>query len=205
MEEQTTAAWSILPLLMSFLIMVAAMTFTTAEAAPRYGVFLFFAAAAGLGLFLKRVSGRPFCIVALAAASLCALAALYYHYQNLIVNDTSAQSDYAQVAGMMKERGVTKGYATFDHANTITVIANDAVQVRPVNNMNDLEGAKWLANAAWYPPYTDADQPVFYIVTDYTYEDFMQAAKERGIMITEELHAGAFTLFLSDRDVTIAP
>ena len=195
----------------SFVLTVLAMAYTTGEAATRYGIYLLFGAGAGYGVLLQQLSqqtkkGRRSNIrylMAILPVIVCAAGALSYNYRNLIKNDHMAQSAYGRIAAEMQVRGVKKGYATFDWANTITVVSNDTVHVRPVNNMKDLEGSKWLANETWYPPYTEQECPVVYITTAYTRETFLETAEMRNIRISEELAVEEYTLFFTAMDYTI--
>lgn len=207
-KTETDAAWAILPLTVSVFVMVAAMTLTTTDVAPRYAVMVFFAAAGGYGLLLQHLyeAGNRYRRMRYAVVFpviVCAVISIGYNWNHLICPDTTQEDTYAQIADTMVAHNVTKGYATFDWANTITVVSNDTVQVRPVNNMKDLEGAKWLANATWYPPYADAGQKVFYITTSYTDDMFMDSARDRNIQILETIRINDFILYMTDIDYTV--
>lgn len=194
--------WTTLPLAVSGAVMFLAMSFTTSEVASRYLVYLVFAVSAGYALFLQRQSrdGRA---ISLIPVILCAILSFKYNHKNLIINDASATSAYMRIADWMQENGYEKGYATFDWASTVTVVSNDRVHVRPVNNMTDLEGNKWLANATWYPPYTEQDRPVVYITTDYTDEALRETFSKRGIVPARSQDIDEFHLYVTESDLTI--
>lgn len=206
-ETESDAAWAIMPLIASFLVMVAAMTFTTTEVAARYAVMLFFAAAGGYGLLMQRLHRTEMRQewVRYAAAIpvlVCTIISLRYNWNNLIAADTSGRDAHARIADMMVQKGVTKGYTTFDWANTITVVSNGEVQVCPVTNMADLEATKWLSDAGWYPPYTDAEREVFYITSRFHDAEFREAISQRNINVLEEIAVDDYTMYLTDRDYT---
>ncbi|MBQ9512154.1 MAG: hypothetical protein IJR58_03075, partial [Lachnospiraceae bacterium] len=203
-------SWLLLALFLSPVTMMLAMAFTTSEVSARYMVYLFFVAAAGIGILLQhidvtdglspvshRFGGRgtvsaatanPFTTLFIANTPilLAALLALRFNYHALIKNDFSQDSSYMHVAEWMIDNGYDKGYATFDFANPITVMSNGAVQACAVSNMYDLEGAKWLTNAAWYLPYTERKGPVVMITTPSSEPDFKILLEERPEIIAIE-------------------
>lgn len=203
-------SWPLLALFLSPVTMMLAMAFTTSEVSARYMVYLFFVAAAGIGILLQHIdvpvstaTANPFTtlFIAITPILLAALLALRFNYHALIKNDSSQDSSYMHVAEWMIENGYDKGYATFDHANPITVISNGAVQVCAVSDMYDLEGAKWLTNATWYPPYTGRKGPAVIITTPSSEPDFKTLLEEQSeIIVIERIEVDGFILYATKED-----
>lgn len=218
-------SWPLLALFLSPVTMMLAMAFTTSEVSARYMVYLFFVAAAGIGILLQHidvtdglspvshrfggrgivsaVTANPFTtlFIAITPILLTALMALRFNYHALIKNDSSQDSSYMHVAEWMIENGYDKGYATFDFANPITVMSNGAVQVCAVSNMHDLEGAKWLTNAAWYPPYSERKGPVVMITTQSSEPDFKTLLEEQSeIIVIDRIEVDGYILYATKED-----
>ena len=103
----------------------------------------------------------------------------------------------------MTENGYTYGYTTFDYANYITVMGNNAVKVRAVNNMAEMAGCKWLSDTTWYPPVKSQEGETCYIVSEAMTEDFnvFLETYEPEIVNTEEV--GKFVIYVLDHDYTL--
>ena len=60
-----------------------------------------------------------------------------------------------QLTNMLEKQGLTYGYATFWHANAITVISGEKLKVRNVSvNENGIQKATYQTDSRWYE-----DQP----------------------------------------------
>lgn len=199
--------WGTLGPVASIVLVVLALTFTTREVAPRYFFPELFIIATGTGLFMNRFKRKglkvqPSALVAAVVVMLGILSSKYY-YDTLITGDVSASSAEAQVADWMKERGYEYGYAIFDNANSITVISDNAVKVRAVNNMRDMEGCKWLSDSTWYPPVKSSEGKTCYIVSESAREDFDVFLKERNPEVIEVSDVDRFTVYVLDHDYTV--
>ena len=206
-KEGTDLLWGPLGPIASIVLVVLALTFTTREVAPRYFFPELFIIATGVGLFMNRfkregLKVQPSGLVAIVVVMLGILASRYY-YNGLIAGDVSSRSGEAQVAAWMQEKGYEYGYATFDNANNITVIANNAVKIRPVNNMKDMEGCKWLADSTWYPPVKSSEGRTCYLVSEGAREDFDEFLRQRKPEIVEVTEVNRFTVYVLDHDYTV--
>jgi hypothetical protein len=118
-------------------------------------------------------------------------------------DDSSFDTDAYKAAAWMMENGYEYGYSTFDHANYITAMANDAVKVRAVNNMDDMEGCKWLTDSNWYPPVKGADGATCYVVTPHLMEDFERFLERYKPEVLAVGEAGDYTIYVLNRDYTV--
>lgn len=82
-----------------------------------------------------------------------------------------------QLTNMLEDQGLTYGYATFWHANAMTVISGDKLKVRNVNVDEDgVQKAVYQTAAAWYD-----DQPGqedYFLLLDTEEYQVLAAAKD---------------------------
>ena len=103
----------------------------------------------------------------------------------------------------MEEHRYEHGYSTFNNANTITVISNNRVKVRAVDNMYDLHGCKWLTDMSWYPPTKSSEGATVYIVVTDWQPDFDMFLDETAPGIIEQTTIGDYNIYVLDHDYTI--
>ncbi|SFU87437.1 hypothetical protein [Butyrivibrio sp. INlla21] len=144
--------------------------------------------------------------VALAVAALVIVYGTdkaYIFNKDLIVNDNSSDWATVKVARWMEDHGYEYGYSTFNHANPITVMSNNKVKVRAVNSMKEMQGAKWLSDKTWYPPYRSSEGPTCYIVSDSGDEDFAEFLAAQHPTIIEEDDVEGYSIYVLDHDYTV--
>ena len=221
--------WSMLAFPFGVIVCMLSSTFTTAEAAPRYYVMILFVVGVGVALFmhfLKELLEKRNCklaeskaghrsgkgVMAIAGYVVLAVAAFvivygtdkaYIFNKDLIVNDNSSDWATAKVANWMEDHGYEYGYSTFNHANPITVMSNNKVKVRAVNSMKEMQGAKWLSDKTWYPPYRSSEGPTCYIVSDSGDEDFAEFLAAQQPTIIEEADVEGYAIYVLDHDYTV--
>ena len=193
--------WSLLSHIVSLVICILSLTFTTFDVAPRYFIAELFIVGVGV-MILSDVSDYRLRLGITVLTVIVGLTSAKYYYTNLIQNDDTKSRDEYLVGQWMQENGYKYGYATFDFANAITVISNDAVRVRAINTMNELEGMKWLSDATWYPPTKNADGATCYITTDASKGEFEEWMQNNGVDALSMNAVGRFTVYVLDRDYT---
>ena len=194
--------WAAIPIPCGFITFVLSTTFSTAEAAPRYYLMQVFAVAVGVAMLMNLFKPTVTMWAAVAVAFYGVISAGVF-YQDLVQNDSSASSEYVKMADWMEDSGYLYGYSTFDHANTMTVMCNDAVKIRPVNSLDKMEGMKWLSNAIWYPPYKDVAGKTCYVVSKAKEEDFSAFVSDKHPTIVETKEFDSFTVYVLDHDYTL--
>ena len=198
-ESGETSLWSTLSLVASLVLWIILGTFTTTEVAPRYFIMLLFIVAVGVALFMKLLDRRYTVFVAAPVLVLGLIAARYY-YDGLIVNDETLSRDEYRAAEWMEQNGYEYGYATFDFANTITVMSNERIHVRALNSMEKLDACKWLTDSKWYPPVKSAEGETCYIVTKYTEADLQAFIEAHSPTVVRTEQIGIFTIYVFDHD-----
>ncbi len=197
-------------------VMIFAMAFTTFEVAPRYSLYIFFAAGCGIGMLADRAGSeesagnpvkstlpkfRPVLIFIYAAAFICGILFCTWGVNNLILKDGSERSSYVEIEEWMQKRGVDTGYAVFDFASDMTVVCNGRVNIYPVSSLREMEGCKWLSNAVWYPPTASADRKVLVMTTDHTDKDFEEfMAGDSSAVVTDSTRISDFNCYILEND-----
>ncbi len=199
-EEGLSA--SVLVFVFGFLICVFLTTFTTSLVAGRYYLMLIFIIAIGLAMFIKHF-GYNTAILCTVLISVYSVFAIIDFYDVLISGDNSKNSDAYKVTEWMQENGYEYGYATFDNANMMTVLSNNQVKIRAVNNLADMEGCKWLTDTTWYPPVKSTEGETCYIVNEYTNEDFNKFLEDYDADILNVENLGYYTVYVLDHDYTV--
>lgn len=194
--------WSTLVFPIDFFICLIMTTFTTSQVADRYYIMLIFAVAIGAVMLVRNFPdwGKALAFIVVAAYSCCAFVSFYHA---LILEDHSQETIEYAAFKWMQDNGYEYGYSTFEHANLITVMGNNTVKVRCVNNMRDLEGSKWLSDTLWYPPYKDASGETCYLVSDYMQDDFDGFLAEYNPEVVRVEKVGYYTVYVLDHDYTV--
>ena len=195
--------WNSLSFILSVCGYVFVTTFTTNMVSERYYMMIIFAIAVGVSYFAKSISKVDVKRIIAVSVIIYGVFAAADFYKTLIVDDNSETSDQYLVAMWMEDNGYTYGYSTFDHANYITVMSNNAVKVRSVNNMADMEGCKWLTDMTWYPPIKSSDGETCYIITSYLEDDFNKFLAEYNPQVVETAEIGRYMIYVLDKDYTL--
>ncbi len=186
-------------MILGVLLCVFLTTLTTSEAAPRYYVMELFVVGTGTALFIRKLPGL-WKLLPVAVVLVIGISSALYQYDSLVKEDNSGATSEMQVVHWMEQKGYGYGYSTFEHANTITVLANNKIQVRALNNMMDLEGSKWLSDKIWYPPFKKESGPVCYIFTDGLKGEFDKFLEKEDPQIIENVSIGSYKIYVLGRD-----
>ena len=194
--------WSALSHVASLVVCVLSTTFTTVEAAPRYYIMEIFIVAVGFALVMNRFRNSIGIYLSVLVMIVGIMASTYY-YSALIKGDNSAGTDEYKVVEWMRDNGYEYGYATFDFANTITVMSNNDVKVRSINSFREMEGCKWLTDSVWYPPTKDTAGETCYIVTENTEGDFKTWMADNNPQVIKSQKLGRFMVYVLDHDYIV--
>ena len=193
--------WSIFPILFGVIVVILSTTFSTAESAPRYYLMQIFVVGTGMAVLIDSYKPELTRYLAALAVIYGVFSAISFH-EVLIKEDNSGDLEMTRMAEYMLDEGYEYGYSTFDFANAMTVISNNRVKIRAVNSFEEMEGAKWLSDSGWYPPFKEADMPTCYIVSDERSEDFQKFVEREKPLITGQRAFDGFTVYVTERDYT---
>lgn len=83
-----------------------------------------------------------------------------------------------EVITTLLEHNLTKGYAPYWHSHIFTVLSNNKVEIRPLEDANDDEEAgRWLTSRSWYDK-SYVDQNSFILMPIDEIADFEKALQE---------------------------
>ncbi len=200
--EKNKPLFSMMAIPAGIVVIVLSTTFTTAEVAPRYYLCQIFFVAVGTSLFMHYVKPDITRWVAVLAI-IYGLYSGFCFYDAFVIQDKSSESEYVQMTDWMYENGYSYGYATFDHANTMTIMCNDRVEIRPVSSYSELQGAKWLSDKSWYPPFKDQNEPVCYVVSKSKNDEFLEYVNRQNPEIIDKEEFESYIVYVTDHDYTL--
>lgn len=174
-KAQITAEdWAILFMIASPCMTAVFAAFTTVESSERYYFILLFAIpfvllkwAAKLIKKCPWISGVTACLTILV---------LIHNFQTIYMpilksNDPQGDPRY-EVVSFLEENQYDTAYASFESANTMTVLSGGAVQVSPVASVEKMDICKWMSSTEWYVPNVPFEKKTAYIVTEAESGDF---------------------------------
>ncbi len=107
-------------------------------------------------------------------------------------------ADEYQVVEFLKENNYLTAYATFEHANTMTVLSNGDVRVYSVATIEKMDICKWLTSTDWYFPNVPYKHKTAYIVTETEMAAINEFLKEKENLVHEAATIGKYHIFFSD-------
>ncbi|MDK9692911.1 MAG: hypothetical protein OEL19_01530 [Sulfurimonas sp.] len=103
----------------------------------------------------------------------------YLSIQSTLQKDVSAKiiEQREEVIKILLDNGVTKGYAPYWHSHVFTVLSDNKVEIRPLEDLNyKREAGAWLSSSSWYDK-TDKGGS-FILMPSEKIEPFERATKE---------------------------
>lgn len=89
-------------------------------------------------------------------------------------------------------------YATFENANSMTVIADGKVQVVPVASVDKMDICKWLSSSEWYVPAKPYHSTTAYVITESEMEEFEQFLEGKEETVSKVGQIGKFSIYVSE-------
>lgn len=188
--------WTFLAFTLSVFLTMAVLTFTTVGSANRYYILIFFSMASVLTiLWEKRYIFKWMILVIIIITFSGNAVRIYVPY---ILNEGYKENTTIQVAEYLSQQGYERAYATFEHANYMTVASNGKVQVSPVDSVETMNICKWLSSKRWYGSNVPYESKTAYIITENDIEKFQNFQKKYGEEIVHENKIGIYYIFKSD-------
>lgn len=117
-----------------------------------------------------------------------------------IIQTAEMTDERNAVVEYLKENNCTIAYATFENANSMTVLSDGTVTVAAVSSLERMDACKWLSSSGWYVPNIPFDEKTAYIVTEAEQEafnTFLEAHKEE---IWYETQRGKYLVYMSEHN-----
>lgn len=93
-------------------------------------------------------------------------------YLPVLKSKEPAESELREVTEFLCEQGFERAYATFENANTITVLADGEVRAAAVASVKDMSICKWLSSSSWYVPAVPYEERTAYVITEAELSEF---------------------------------
>ena len=200
-NKKLTDKWAMVPFVFSIFIMIFALTFTVTESATRYYIMQMFIIGTGVGYLLRYVKNVVFEIGIVSIVTLVSVLSIVADYRMFFDDEYFHNTDRYKVVCWLEENNYTDAYAVFDVANMLTVISDNRVHVRSVDNMNDLNPCKWLSYAEWYRPYVEKNENIAYIVASDGDNESLQAyLNQQEYELTEYTEIGVYKIYVINKD-----
>ena len=89
--------------------------------------------------------------------------------------------DRHEVIQTLLDNNLTKGYAPYWHSHIFTVLSNNKVEIRPLENSSTRKIGKWLTNTRWYDK-TYIDKNAFILIPKEKVDGFEKTSKELDLL-----------------------
>lgn len=107
-------------------------------------------------------------------------------------------TDLYEVGSYLEENNYQIAYASFENANTVTVLTNGNTRVAAVASMERMDACKWLSSSQWYVPNVPFESRTAYIVTETESESFQKFYDLHSEDIQFDAQIGKFLIYVSD-------
>lgn len=189
--------WVFMNFLVSLLLTMAALTFTTVESSSRYFVVVHYAIAMSLVMMLKKEntfikSGLVFFIAVLFIGN------CYRMYYPMLTDKSYKDNVYVQVGEYLLQEGYEQAYSDFEKGNTLTVYNDGQIQVSPVSSFSNMEVCKCLSSRKWYVPNVPKESKTAYVVPDYRMEEMEEFLKDHQEDVEFKIKIGIYNIYGSD-------
>lgn len=198
-EFITPIEWSWLVLFSSPAVSAFIVAFTTVESTQRYYFMLPFLLVFSVVLLLERKVNK-WKSIGLAVSIILTVINTVNIYLPILSTEEPPDSSQYEVIKFLEKENYSIAYATFEHANMMTVLANGEVRVYPVATVENMDICKWMTSTDWYCPNLPYEQETAYIITDVemdTFQKFLDQ-KEEFIHIVKKI--GKYSIYISDKN-----
>ena len=194
-EEMEFHLWAYLVLWCSPVASAIIVAFSTAESSKRYYfIFIFTLALSTAWLICK--SNKSIKAILIIASLIVMIQNLSSIYLPILGSEDPPRGEALEVVEYLDAEGYRNAYATFENANTMTVLAND-VRVAPVATVEKMDICKWMTSTDWYAPNVPYEQETVYIITETEMEQFKSFLAKHKDGLEELPQIGKYHLFLS--------
>lgn len=197
-SDHTT--WIYFMLFISAPITALIVMFTTTESSHRYFFMIYFAMAFGYTYFLNliREKSRILSHLGYLTIFIVFIFQLNTFYRPIIQSEDLAQTPEYEVSQYLKDNGYLTAYATFESANTMTVLSGGTVRVAAVASVAKMDVCRCLSSSDWYVPNVPYESITAYIVTEKENEEFSELYKQHHEDIQLVTQIDKYLIYVSD-------
>lgn len=199
-RELEAMEWIYLVVCASPVMTALMVAFTTVESTGRYYfVFLAVLSLAAVMLLARQEKNlMPVKVICWAAAGFLMVSNLFQLYVPMMKSKEPPENDYKAVVDFLKENDYLLAYASFENANTMTLVSDGEVRVAPAASVEKMDICKWLSSKEWYPPEISRDQVTAYVVTESQMPEFSVFLQDKEDEIKKVWQTGKFHIYVSD-------
>jgi hypothetical protein len=201
-KDIEAAEWGFLVICASPVVTALIVSFTTFDDTERYYFLLVYAMAFGVVLAGRRLKQEwkvigGFLIAAFVAANINTV------YLPIIRSQEPPASELHEVGNYLIENDYHTAYATFENANTLTVLTNGKVQVSAVASVEKMDICKWMSSTDWYVPNMPFEDKTAYIITKAEAESFAVFLETHKEEVEFAASIGKYSIYTSNYNFSV--
>lgn len=190
-------SWAFLVICASPVVTALMIAFTTVDDSERYYFLLIYAMAFAAVLVWQRI-GSIWKVAGGILIAMFMMVSIHTVYLPVILSEEPLATEEYAVGKYLEENDYQIAYATFENANTITVLTNGRVQVSSVASVDKMDICKWMTSTEWYVPNMPFEERTAYIITESEaelFESFREAHKDEMEFVQK---IGKYLIYTSD-------
>lgn len=195
--EMESVHWAWLVMCASPVMTAVIVAFTTVESTERYYFILLFLLPVSAVLVWEKSKNVIKYMIGVTGI-LLAVSSFVQVYLPVIRSDEPLLTEEYEVTAFLMDKGLSVAYATFENANTMTVLSNGAIRVYPVASVEKMDICKWMTSTEWYCPNMPFEQKTAYIITDSEEDGFTLFTSDKERIVNEVERIGKYTVYVSD-------
>lgn len=196
-KEMEAVDWAFLAVCSSPVVSALMVAFTTVESSERYYFGSIYAMAFAVAFLWNKIKNRWKWIGGILIAALV-VTNIYTIYLPIMKQEEPPETAIYQVGKWLEENQYHTAYATFENANTITVLTNGKARAAAVASVDKMDICKWMSSTDWYVPNVPFVERTAYIVTESEAEMFDDFLKEHGEYVQFDSQIGKYLIYTSD-------
>lgn len=198
-NEISAGEWGYLVLCSSPIVSGLMVAFTTVESTERYYFLLAYVMAFAMILGIKKFNNITVIKTAIGlTAVVFAIINIGRVYVPILKSQEPPLSQAYEVSKYLQENHYDLSYASFENANTMTVLSNGKIRVAAVASVDKMDICKWMSSTDWYVPNMPYEYPTAYIVTETERELFQKFYDLHHEEIRFDTQIGKFLIYVSD-------
>lgn len=201
-KEIEASEWGFLVICASPVVTALIVAFTTFGDSERYYFLLIFAMAFAAVLGGRRLKQRWKVIGGILIA-IFAVVNIYTVYLPILKSQEPPASELYAVGQYLEENNYHTAYATFENANTLTVLTNGKVQAAAVASVEKMDICKWISSTDWYVPNMPFEDKTAYIITEAEAESFASFLEKHRGEVQFAVSIGKYSVYTSDYNFSV--
>lgn len=126
----------------------------------------------------------------------------YVSMQNTLQREAASEiiKQRESVIETLLQNGLTKGYAPYWHSHVFTVLSDNRVEIRPLEDENRRVGGVWLTSTAWYDK-AYINRESFILLPEEKIVSFEKASKENNLSEpTKTITLDRYKIYIFDQN-----